>query len=312
MSAKKKKVDKYSTNVRVSSAKRIFTYISLYLLWYIRRNTIRKFLLKQFFSAKSYPTSEREKQYLQNGERLEIKVDDQAVVYWKWGNGPVVIFAHGWNGRGIQFYHFFDKFVSNGFSVIAFDGPGHGESDGKTSSYFQMTDTVRALINHYKQDKIAGIVGHSFGAAAAINALHKENLQIPAVLIAPPIKLREMLQNTIKIHGVPNLIFQSLITDYEKKYGYYFINDNPINILKSFQPKALILHDSDDKVTSSAISRQIANQYVSINLITTDGLGHNRILKDALVIEKSFNYLCNFGRIKYNSTKITQEVETII
>jgi pimeloyl-ACP methyl ester carboxylesterase len=275
--------------------------MSLFLLWYIRRATLRKFLLKQFFGPKSYPLSEKEKQYLQDGQRFEIKVNDQTVVYWKWGDGPAVIFAHGWNGRGAQFYRFFDSFINQGFSVIAFDGPGHGESEGKTSSYFQMTDTVRALIIHLKPEKIAGIVGHSFGASAAINALSKEKLNMPVVLIAPAIKLKEILQKTIKTHGVPLLIFKSLVAEYEHKYGYNFENDNPFNLLKTFKLKAFIVHDSDDPVTSAAISRQAANQYESISMITTDGLGHVRNLKDDLVIKKSLDYIITFNTDKFTS-----------
>lgn len=299
MSYKKNKTHKYSTNVRVASEKRILTFISLYLLWYIRRNALKKYLLKQFFSAKSYPISESEMQILQRGERFEIEVNEKPVVCWKWGVGPVVIFAHGWNGRGIQFHRFFDSFINRGFSVVAFDGPGHGESEGKTSSYFQMTDTVRTLIDHYKQENIAGIVGHSFGASAIINALSKEKISIPVVLISPAIKLREFMQKTMQIHGIPNAIFYAIVADYEKEYGYNFKKDNPFNLLKTFELTALILHDSEDPVTPSVISQEAANQYDSINLITTDGLGHVRILNDEMVIEKSFNYLSRFNANKY-------------
>ena len=107
MSHRKKKVDNYSTNVRVGVVKRWITFFSLYLLWYMRRKMIRRFLFKQFFTPKSYSISKSENQYLKSGQRFEILINEQKVVYWKWGSGPVVIFAHGWNGRGIQFYHFF-------------------------------------------------------------------------------------------------------------------------------------------------------------------------------------------------------------
>jgi pimeloyl-ACP methyl ester carboxylesterase len=232
---------------------------------------------------------------MQSGQQFEITVNDQKLVCWKWGAGPAVIFAHGWNGRGIQFYPFFDKLIKKGFSVVTFDGPGHGESEGKTSSYFQMTDAVRALINHLSPDKIQGIVGHSFGASATINSLSKEKIQIPVVLIAPAIKLKEMLQKTIQIHGVPNIIFKSLITEYEKKYGYHFHNDNPYNLLKTFNLNALILHDSEDPVTPFSVSQKSANLYDSINFTATNGLGHIRILKDDAVINKTIAYLNTFN-----------------
>jgi predicted alpha/beta-fold hydrolase len=316
MSPRKNKVDNYSSEIHVSDFKKLINFSSLFILWFIRRQPLRRFLLKQFFTPKSYKLSDSEKHYLNSGQRFEISVNEQKVICWKWGNGPVVIFSHGWNGRGIQFQQFFDKFVNNGFSVVTFDGPGHGESEGKTSSYFQMTDTVRALIKHFSPENIHGIVGHSFGASATINAISKEKLQLPAVLIAPAIKLKEMLQKTIQIHGVPSIIFKSLITDYEKKYGYHFHNDNPHNLLKTFKPNALILHDSEDQVTPFSISQETANLYESIQLIKTEGLGHIRILKDHQVIDKTMDYLNSYkthvmnileNENKFNSNKIINQ-----
>jgi len=291
MSSRKQNVDKYSSGIQISTLKRMLNYISLYVLWLVRRKPLRQLLFKHFFTPKSYKLAETEIQYLNKGERFEIPVNDQKVIYWKWGTGPVILFSHGWNGRGIQFYHFFDKLIKNGFSIVAFDGPGHGESECKTCSYFQMTDTVRALISHLNPKNMVGLVGHSFGASAIINAASKENLKIPAVLIAPAIKLKEMLEKTIRIHGVPNIIYKSLIGEYEKKYGYHFHNDNPYNLLKTFNINALILHDSDDQTTPFSISQETAKLYKSIDLIKTDGLGHIRILRDDGVINEAISYL---------------------
>jgi len=295
MSKRKNKVDNYSRYFRIGFVKRTITFLSLYSLWFIRRKSTRAFLFKQFFAPKSYKISESEKQYLKDGRRFEIIVNEQKVVYWKWGAGPIVIFSHGWNGRGIQFNHFFDKLVKNDFTVVAFDGPGHGESEGKTCSYFQMTDTIRAFVKHFSLENIQGIVGHSFGASAIINALSKEKLQLPVVLIAPAIKLKEMLEKTIQMHGVPNIIFKSLIAEYEKKYGYHFINDNPHNLLKSLKLNALILHDFGDQTTPFSISQETATLYEYIDLIKTEGLGHIRILKDDAVIDKTIAYLNTFN-----------------
>jgi len=295
MKKRKNNVDNYSANLRIGFVKRAFTFLSLYLFWFIRRKPTRAFLLKQFFATKSYKISESEKRYLKTGKRFDISVNKQKVAYWKWGSGPVVLFSHGWNGRGIQFYSFFDKLIKNGYSVIAFDGPAHGESEGKTCSYFQMTDSVRALVNHISPENVQGIVGHSFGASATINALSKENIQIPVVLIAPAIKLKEMLEKTIQFHGVPNIIYKSLIGEYEKKFGYHFHNDNPYNLLKTFKLNALILHDFEDQTTPFSISKETAELYEFIDLIKTEGLGHIRILRDDGIINEAISYLNDFN-----------------
>ncbi len=290
MSPGKNKIDNYSTNVRVGFLKRFFIYTGIYIFWYIFPQKTKQFIIKQFFSPRSYKISGQEKQYLEKAEPFKIIVNDQKVQCWKWGVGPVFIFVHGWNGRGVQFYSFFDKIVNGGYSVVSFDGPGHGESEGKTSSYFQMTDAVRAIINHCDPKNIRGIIGHSFGASAIINALSKELQQIPAVLIAPAIKLKELLDKTFRTHGIPMRIFYSVISDYEEKYKYSFQDDNPFNLLRTFNLKALIIHDWEDQVIPFVDSEATANLYSSINLFRTDGLGHKRILNDDVVINKSINY----------------------
>ena len=154
-----------------------------------------------------------------------------------------------------------------------------------------MTDSVRALINHISHENIQGIVGHSFGASATINALSKDKFQIPVVFIAPAIKLKEMLQKTIQNHGVPKIIFKSLISEYEKKFGYNLHNDNPYNLLKTFKLNALILHDIEDQTTPFSTSQETAILYESIDLIKTEGLGHIRILRDDVIIDKTIAYL---------------------
>lgn len=292
MSQKKNNnTNNYSTNVRVNILKRYFTFISMYLSWYIFRPALKRFIRKQFFAPRSYQISETEKQYLEQGERFEIIVHDQKVQCWKWGKGPSIIFAHGWNGRGVQFCQFFNEVIKNGYSVIAFDGPAHGESEGKTSSYFQMTDTVRALIIYLQPENVFGLVGHSFGASAIINTLSKEHYQIPAVLIAPALKLKELLDRTFYTVGLPKSILKSLITDYEEKFSYNLKKDNPINLLKTFSLKALIVHDSEDLVTPFTESEEIADLYDSIELFRTDGLGHKRVLTKKSVINKTIDYL---------------------
>ena len=115
------------------------------------------------------------------------------------------------------------------------------------------------------------------------------------------LQLKEMLEKTIQFHGVPKKIFNSLISEYEKKYGYHFQNDNPYNLLKAFELNALILHDFNDQTTPFSVSQKTAELYGSIDLIKTEGLGHIRILRDQHVIEKAQDYFKNFHVNNLNS-----------
>lgn len=275
--------------------KRGMTSISLTLLWPVIPGKIRRFIRTQFFIPIPYKTSDNEKEILDKGRPFSLRVDSRMIKVWRWGSGPAVIFVHGWNGRGIQFLPFFSSIHKAGLSVIAFDGPGHGESEGRTSSYFQMSETLRALVHDRRIGDIYGFVGHSFGAGAVINTLHKEQLDIPSVWIAPSLKLKELLEQAFSLHGIPLHIFWKLIAEYEEKYPYKLDEDNPIQLLTRRDMKALIIHDKDDRVIPLSDSREVADRYDGIRLETTKGLGHRRILKDADVIEKTVCYLNNAG-----------------
>jgi pimeloyl-ACP methyl ester carboxylesterase len=232
-----------------------------------------------------------EEEYLKNADKFEIVVNQKNIQCWKWGSGPTVIFVHGWNGKGIQFLPFLKKFREAGYSVLTLDLPGHGESEGKYSNYFEISDTVRALLNQNVRSDIMGIVGHSLGAAAIINALDKESLSIPAVLIAPALRLKEMLEYAFFSHGIPPKVFYGLIKDFEMRMGYNLSSDNPINLVTKQSLPALIIHDQSDKITPFKDSAEASVLVPSLQLISTSGLGHRRILFDDEVIQETFQYI---------------------
>ena len=282
-----------STNVRNNNFKKGFTLLMFYTLWYVIPSIMKKIILKQFFTPLKYKPTELEKNYLEAGTNFHIKVNNKTIQCWKWGEGPLVIFVHGWNGSGIQFLQFFKSFIKAGYSVATFDGPGHGKSQGETSSYFEMTDTVRAILNYFKEEHIQGIVAHSFGTAAVINSMDKENCFYNSVLIAPALKFKDILDKAFDFHGIPRIIFRSILAEYEKRFGYNLVKDDPHILLKENRYKLLVIHDRSDKAVPYSDTEEVSNRLETIELLTTNGLGHKRILQDQKVIHKTLNYISN-------------------
>jgi pimeloyl-ACP methyl ester carboxylesterase len=259
--------------------------------WIISPVFVKRVLLRQFFAPRAYKTTAVEEQLLQQADQFSLKVHDNNIRCWRWGNGPAVIFAHGWNGRGIQFNSFFSAFIAGGYTVIVFDGPGHGASDGKTSSYFEMSDTVRAVLKFCKNDDIRAVIGHSFGASAIINALSKDKYDISAVLIAPAMDIKGFLDQAFLIHGVPEQVYRNLIREYENRFGYNLMTDNPKELIQNYSQNTLIIHDRDDRITPVAESIEYFGQSEYVHLHITEGLGHKRILNDQEVITASLEFI---------------------
>ena len=99
-----------------------------------------------------------QRDWLRVSEVHNLTMGDRQVKVWKTGDGPAILFAHGWNGRGAQFCHFFQPFIDAGYSVIYYDAPAHGESDGDMTNYLEMTACLDLILKADFGTPIVGIV----------------------------------------------------------------------------------------------------------------------------------------------------------
>ena len=281
----------YGTNVRFSEVRRKAIHGFLKFLWKFVPGLAKLLVKRMFFTPSSYTITPAEKQYLDRGELFQISVHDRTVKCWKWGSGPGILLAHGWNGRGIQLYHFIEPLIQRGYSAIAYDAPGHGESQGTTSSYFEFTDTIRTLLTSSNGYDIRGVIAHSLGASATINSIAKESLPLETAVIAPALRLAEVLYCFFDEIGVPTPIYQNLIEEYENQFGYDMYRDNPNNLLDEIDSRVLIVHDKNDPTIPYVDSKKISEEFKNIELHTTEGLGHKRILAEESVVDSIINYL---------------------
>ncbi len=79
---------------------------------------------------------------------------------------------------------FVASLVDRGFSVTAFDAPGHGAADGTLSGPPEMASSVEIVAGHL--GRLHAVVAHSLGASATTLALDRGLGLARAVYIAPP------------------------------------------------------------------------------------------------------------------------------
>jgi Serine aminopeptidase, S33 len=287
------KIKTISTNVRYIKAKQKSTRFFLSTLWHVAPDVTKGMVLKRFFKPISHPPTPIETQYLENATSFHIRVHGTDIRCWKWGRGPGILFVHGWNGRGVNLACFFKPMIDAGYSVITYDAPAHGESKGHVTNYFELSDTVRSFLAPSREYNIQGIIAHSIGASAVINCISKDNPDIDVVLIAPALKLRELTFNLFIQHGVPEIVYQSMIGEMEGYYGYNLHRDNPYVLAKTISSKMLIIHDKDDRTIPYSDSKLLSEKTDYVFLHTTKGLGHKRILKDNAVVNVAAAFILN-------------------
>ncbi len=280
-----------STNVRDFNIKLVSMNIAFSMANAFFPKSTLNFLKRRFFTPISKPLTSQQAKWHSRSEQINIPFNKMKFKAWKIGSGPAILFAHGWNGQGVQFQHFFQDFLDAGYSVIFYDSPAHGASDGDMTNYYEMTACLDAIFQYEFEDEIVGVVAHSMGASVIINYLHDNPKFMPLVLIAPALSLLELLFKSFQSHGIPKHIYFKLMWEFENQYQIPLETRNPIDLIKELNNQILIIHDKNDIITSLTDSAIIANGMQNVNLIETEGLGHNHLLKDAQVSRKSLNFI---------------------
>jgi alpha-beta hydrolase superfamily lysophospholipase len=176
-----KKIQKISksTNVRT-----LFVQHGLHALQAIDTSLAAMVMEDLFRRAKRHPTPPREKHWMRGADSYELRDGKRRIAAWSWGQGPTVLLAHGWAGRGSQLGAFVGPLVERGFRVVTWDVPGHGASSGKLTSIPAFRD---ALLQVAKAEAVIhGVVAHSAGSVGATLACHR-GLEVDRLVYLAPV-----------------------------------------------------------------------------------------------------------------------------
>lgn len=236
-------------------------------------------------------------QLLRTGDRHTYHIEGRPIAAWRWGNGPAVILMHGWGGFGGQMTAFVEPLVRAGYQAIIFDAPAHGVSGPSVLGPRQTTlfefchalDTVAEA-----QREIAGVVAHSGGAtAAAWTARLGPRWKVPSMIFISPMgRPTRYIGNFQRALGLSDEATRRFRDNMEKQFGFRWSDLEVPAMAREFQPPpVLLVHDREDRETSHDESEEIANAWPSAELMSTQGLGHRRILRDGAVIERAIDFI---------------------
>jgi pimeloyl-ACP methyl ester carboxylesterase len=106
------------------------------------------------------------------------------------GEGPLVIFCHGWPESWYSYRHQLPAIAKAGFKAVAYDVRGYGESDKpheiEAYSMRNMTNDVIGIIDALGYDT-AITIGHDWGGPIALNtaALNEDRITATGTLSVP-------------------------------------------------------------------------------------------------------------------------------
>jgi pimeloyl-ACP methyl ester carboxylesterase len=211
-----------------------------------------------------------------------MHVGSRRIEVWTWGSGPSVLLAHGWGGRGTQLGAFVEPLVARGFSVVAFDAPGHGAADSGQVTLPELVAAVRQVGDVV--GPLAGVIGHSMGAACAALALAEGLGSAAAVFVGPPAGMEEPAARFREALGFSRAVGEAMRRRIEARVGRPWSAFDVATVAPAVRTPLLVIHDRGDAEVPWQHGLVVTRAWKSADLLLTDGLGHRRILRDPDVV----------------------------
>jgi pimeloyl-ACP methyl ester carboxylesterase len=244
---------------------------------------------RMFLTPPRSPVSRDEIALLATGRARPLQVGRRHVDVWLWGSGPTVMLVHGWGGRAGQLGPFVEPLVARGFSVLAFDAPGHGPTDTGIVTIPEMVEATRAVAA--SRGPLAGLIAHSVGATVAARALYEGLDAAAAVFVAPAADLAGPATRFTATLGFSRAVGDAMRRRIETRVGRPFSSFDVTALAPTLRLPLLAIHDRGDGVVPWQHGRAIAHAWLGAALLMTDGLGHQRILRDHDVVAAAVAFL---------------------
>lgn len=212
-----------------------------------------------------------------------------------WGEGPNVYLVHGWGGWGQQLSHYVPTMVELGFRVISFDMPSHGISGPgvmgpRASSLPEFVEALQAVIDH--QGPACVFIAHSMGATAAATVMRDGATASAAVFLAPMADPVSYTRGFARLLGFGERTRQRLQKRIEHRLGLPMAYFNVPRMARDCAlPPLLVIHDRDDREVSWGDGHAIAESWPGAHLMSTQGLGHRRIVGDTTAIKAAQQFV---------------------
>lgn len=230
----------------------------------------------------SLPVLAADRAVHEQARRSTVRLHHRDVAVYEWGDGAdVVLLVHGWRGRASQFGAIVRELRSEGLRLVAFDAPANGDSPGRRTDILDYLAVIEQL--QQRHGRFHAIVGHSFGALAALTAAREGTATGGVVSIAGMASTRYIVDlftaqlglGPMTADALAERAMQSLLPDAAPPWTRF---DRVASPLPPETP-LLLVHSRDDRGVGAVESERLHDAHPGSRLLLLDGLGHNRVLR---------------------------------
>ncbi|HZH44181.1 MAG TPA: alpha/beta fold hydrolase [Lysobacter sp.] len=209
-----------------------------------------------------------------------------------WGDParePYVLLAHGWSSHATRFAGWITPLRQAGYAVVAFDQPGHGLSEGRRATLPGFVAALLDVAAHF--GPAAAVIGHSLGGTATALALTRGLVAQRVVLVAPAADPIDAAHRFARVVGMAEHVCRAMYRWFENRIGISFEELQVHRDAPRIGRPALVVHDLDDREVPWAEGERLVRHWPHAHLLTTEGLGHNRIVDAPPVLDAALRFL---------------------
>jgi len=250
------------------------------------------FVLKIFQSPLNHKMPEREQIMYKSAikEQLNIPSINKKIQVYNYGySKKKILILHGWAGRGTQLFTISDRLLENGYMVVTIDGPAHGFSEGKRTNITEFVETVKTVQEVYGPFEAA--IGHSFGGMVLLKST-ADFLKInKLVVMGTANDVSKIIHDLATKLQLKPAVADNVLKKLRKQFNINLETMTSAASAKNIDIPTLVIHDSADREVPVSCAYEIRQNLSKGRLLITNGLGHQRILKDNTVQNRIIEFL---------------------
>ena len=232
----------------------------------------------------------------EGGEAFEVQAQGHAVRGVVWGDGPWTVYlVHGWGGRGSQLAALVEPLVGAGHRVVLFDMPAHGDSDHgpagpRRTHGVEFAKALDAVFCRFGPAE--AVVAHSMGTISTYLALRYGWLGTRRlVFVAPMVEAASLFDVFQRSLGFGPRVRRAFDRAVDTFIGVPVAEFDARIQAGHVEPvPTLVITDRDDRQAPYADVADFALM-IGAPLVTTQGLGHRKILRDPAVVERVVDFV---------------------
>ncbi|GLQ46732.1 alpha/beta hydrolase [Dyella lipolytica] len=225
-------------------------------------------------------------------QRGQLQIGGESIATYVWGDPstqPYALLVHGWSSFGLRYLPWVAKLRALGFAVVSFDQPGHGDSSGRFCTLPDCIATIRAVGQHFGNAALA--IGHSMGGAAVTLAQNEDWYAERLVVIAPAADIEAAAHRFFRFVHLGQHLREPFMAWYEQRTGIAPRDLAVHRHLPMLGQPGLVVHDLDDREVPWEEGERYARFWPGARLLTTQGLGHHKVLDAPEVLEATLAFL---------------------